>query len=260
MKTFFIYSLLLLMGFQIPIETNNKKIFALSEQNQSHPLDKIQQRIYNAFVEATIKNNSVPMDTIERELERVNLSNQQNLICYWRSYLNYYKAIYYLKIEDKKASEALCDEAIEWLNKLEKKNSEDYALLAMIQSFGIQFKGFKAMFISSKIKKNAKKAIALNPNNLRAHYVFASNDFYTPAKYGGGKQAEKFLLKAISLPSQEARNPYIPSWGKEEAYTLLVKHYIKVEDLDTAKRYFKEGIKLYPESYNIQQLASKLLD
>ncbi|MEM6687031.1 MAG: hypothetical protein AAF617_14715, partial [Bacteroidota bacterium] len=161
---------------------------------------------------------------------------------------------------DKKQAEETCDEAVEWLEDLDNKTSEDYALLALIQSFGIQFKGMKAMFISSRIKKNAKKAISMEPKNLRAHYVFASNDFYTPEKYGGGKNAEKFLLKAIALPDQKVKNPFLPSWGKEQAYEMLIKLYIKKKDLANAKKHFKAGIDLYPESYNLKQLAAKLIE
>ena len=116
------------------------------------------------------------------------------------------------------------------------------------------------MFISSSIKKNLKKAIAIDSTNLRAYYVYASNDFHTPEKYGGGKEAEKYLLKAISLPSQKIKNDYLPSWGKEESYEMLIKLYIKKEKWDLAKKYFQEGIAAYPESYTINQLASKLVD
>jgi tetratricopeptide (TPR) repeat protein len=223
-------------------------------------LAQIEKRIYTAFVESIMKNDISSLVTIDAELQGITKKNQANLVWYWRSYLNYYKAIYYLRQGDKKQSEEACDEAVNWLDDLENKTSEDYALLALIQSFGIQFKGMKAMFISSKIKKNAKKAIALEPKNLRAHYVFASNDYYTPEKYGGGKQAEKFLLKAIALPDQKVKNPYLPSWGKEQAYEMLIKLYIKKKELENTKKYFKEGIKLYPESYNIKQLAAKLID
>lgn len=142
---------------------------------------------------------------------------------------------------------------------MKSKNSEDYALLAMLQGFGIQFKGMKAMFISSNIKKNVKQAIALDSTNPRAYYVYSSNDFYTPEKYGGGKEAEKYLLKVISLPSQKIKNEYLPSWGKEESFEMLVKLYIKKEKWDLAKKYFQMGIQEFPESYTINQLAPKLV-
>jgi uncharacterized protein HemY len=40
---------------------------------------------------------------------------------------------------------------------------------------------------------------------------------------------------------------------------MLIKLYIKKENWDLAKKYFQEGIKVFPKSYAINQLASKLV-
>ena len=219
----------------------------------------IQSKIYGAFAQSLMLKDNNPLLKISNELEVLNKEKEQNLILYWRSYLQFYSSIYYLKNGDNKAAEKEIDKGIGWLKRVNKKNSEDYALLALLQSFGIQFKGMKAMFISGDIKKNAQQAIAIDSTNPRAYYVYASNDFYTPEKYGGGKEAEKYLLKAISLPIQKIQNEYLPSWGKEEAYEMLIKLYIKKEKWDLAKKHFQKGIKEFPESYTINQLATKLV-
>ena len=219
----------------------------------------IQNKIYNSFVQCVMLKDQKSLTKLSVELEELNKVKKQNIILYWRSYLQFYLAIYHLEIGDQKRAEQQIDIGIDWLNEMKNKNSEDHALLAMLQSFGIQFKGLQAMFISGSIKKNAKRAIATDSKNLRAYYVYASNDFYTPKKYGGGKETEEYLLKAISLPAQKMKNDYLPSWGKEESYEMLIKLYIKKEKWDLAKKYFQEGIKEYPDSYSINQLASKLV-
>ena len=222
-------------------------------------LVEIQSKIYNTFVQSLMSQNDQSLTKLSGELEQLYQSKKQNLILYWRSYLQFYSSIFYLKKNDNKTAEKEIDKGIDWLKEMKNKNSEDYALLAMLQGFGIQFKGMKAMFISSDIKKNVNQAIALDSTNIRAYYVYASNDFHTPETYGGGKEADKYLLKAISLPVQKVKNEYLPSWGKEESYEMLVKLYIKKEKWELAKKYFQEGIKEYPESYTINQLASKLV-
>ena len=219
----------------------------------------IQEKIYNAFVQSLMSKDNKTLSELSLKLEELNKMKKQNLILYWRSYLQFYSSIYYLKKGDNEMAENEIDKGIDWLKEMKKKNSEDYALLAMLQGFGIQFKGMKAMFISGNIKKNAKQAIALDSTNLRAFYVYANNDFHTPEKYGGGKEAEKYLLKAVALPAQKIKNEYLPSWGKEESYEKLIQLYIKKEKWDLAKKYFQEGIATYPESYSINQLASKLV-
>jgi len=219
----------------------------------------IQSKIYNVFVQSLMSKDNSVLSKLSVEFEQLNKEKKQNIILYWRSYLQFYSSIYYLKKNDNETAEKEVDKGIDWLKEMGKKNSEDYALLAMLQGFGIQFKGMKAMFISGDIKKNANQAIAIDSTNLRAYYVYASNDFHTPEQYGGGKEAEKYLLKAISLPNQKIKNDYLPSWGKEEAYEMLIKLYIKKEKWELAKKYFQDGIKEFPESYTINQLASKLV-
>ncbi len=219
----------------------------------------IQQKIADAFVLSLMTKNNNELNQLSKKLELIYNQKKQPLILYWRAYLQFYSSIYYLKKGDKKMAEKEVDKGIDWLTNLKSKNSEDYALLAMLQGFAIQFKGMKAMFISGDIKKNAKQAMAIDPTNIRGYYVYASNDFHTPKKYGGGTEAEKYLLKSIALPAQKIKNKYLPSWGKEESYELLIKIYIKQEQWDVAKKYFQEGIKAYPKSYTINQLSSKLI-
>ena len=134
-------------------------------------------------------------------------------------------------------------------------------MLALLQSFSIQFKsGMEAGAMSSKVKNNVKKAIKLDEQNLRAYYVAGSNDYYTPEKYGGGAEVENYLLKAISLPDQKIKSVVLPSWGKESAYEMLIKWYIKKENWAKAKQYFTEANTLYPQNYPISQLAVKLVN
>lgn len=226
----------------------------------SDPLLKgVQKKVFQAFVAGSISGNADEMEALDAELETLYEENGQKLILYWRSYLKFYSSIYYLKIGDEKQSEKEIDEGVKWMKAMKDKNSEDYALLAMLQGFSLQFKGMKVMFMASNIKENAKMAVELDPSNPRANYVYASNDFHTPAMYGGGEEAEEYLLKAISLPSQKIENEYLPSWGREEAYEMLVKLYIKAEKWEQAKEYFSAGIAEFPESYTLNQLASKLI-
>ncbi len=269
MKHLLFISSFVVFSLAVSCNGNTNKIAnakALSYQTQVKQMQSdsllwgIQAKIYHAFVQALITKDNKSLSALSLELDELNKTKKQNLLLYWRSYLQFYSSLYCLKTGDKKNAEKEIDKGVDWLEEMNNKNSEDYALLAMLQGFAIQFKGMKAMFIASDIKKSAKQAIAMDSTNLRAYYVYASNDFHTPEKYGGGKEAEKYLLKALSLPAQQIQNEYLPSWGKEEAYEMLIKLYIKKEKWELAKKYFKQGNKEYPQSYTINQLASKLVE
>jgi hypothetical protein len=219
-------------------------------------LYNIQDKIYEAFLSSFQKNNTQNLITIEQNLKKV--SGQNQMVDYWIAYSKYYESIFYLKISEKKKSSKELTTAISILEKKKNKNSETYALLAFLQSFSIQFSGMSAPSLSSKVKKNAEMALNLEPNNIRAWYVLASNDYYTPKAFGGSKKCEEYLLKAISLNEQTIANPYMPSWGKSDSYALLIGYYIDKNDLKKAKEYLDTALLLYPDNYMLNQYVDSL--
>lgn len=238
---------------------NYAQVVSYQEQPSEPSLAGIQDRISNTFAQAMVSQNLDAMEALGDDLKSLYKKKDQNIIQYWRAYLQFYMAIFHIQSGDKSASEAAVDQGIAWMKDMKQKNSEDYALLAMLQGFSIQFKGMRAMFISGAIKKNVETALTIDDENIRAYYVAGNNDYYTPEQYGGGKKVEEYLLKAIALPTQKTPNEYLPSWGKEEAYELLIKHYIKKEKMEAARAHFKDANKLFPNSYQINQLAAKLI-
>ncbi len=232
--------------------------FTLTDASDSLLVD-IQQKIYDRFVQSLMSQDDQQLLTIEKQLADLYATNAQNLIRYWESYARYYHAIYALKKGDRELAEQYLSQAIAWLDQLKKKNAEDHALLSMLQGFAIQFNPQKTMQLAMASKQNAELALAIDAQNLRAHYVVASNDFYTPEQYGGGKKVEAHLQKAVALPTQKIKNDLLPSWGKEEAYEMLIKWYIKKEQWETAKTYFQEAIAAFPDNYQLSQLATQLV-
>jgi tetratricopeptide (TPR) repeat protein len=235
----------------------------IATQYQQDPLlANIQNKIMAAFVQDFMGQTPDTQALAGLDAQLVDLGKQKpsNLIQYWRAYNHYYQAICYIKKDNKAASEKAINQAIDLLDELRNKNSEDYALLSLAQGFSIQFKGgMGAGITSAKAKTNGEKATSADPNNLRAYFVLGSNDFYTPKQYGGGKKAENYLLKAISLPEQATPNAYLPSWGKDQAYAMLIELYLQKGDKEKAKEHFKTASDLFPDNYQISQLAKKLI-
>ena len=178
----------------------------------TNTLDSIQYKIEYSTSKSFREGNTLSLDKIYNQLQEIKPKN--NVINYWMAYINYYQSVFYLKTKDKDKSQLKLNRGIDLLEKQSEKNSEDYALLALLQNLSIQFKsGMSAGVTSTKAAKNAKKAADLDSLNLRAWYVLASNDFYTPESFGGGRKVESYLRKAISVPEQSKRNAYLPSWG-----------------------------------------------
>jgi hypothetical protein len=223
-------------------------------------LANIQQKILNAFVEAKMENNDKKLLSIEQELLDRYSKGNNSIVVYWYSYACYYHCILFLTENDNKKSEQMLKAGIKQLDELKLKNSEHLCLLALMESLSIKFAaGMQAPFISKSARQDVDKALQLDSLNLRAYYVLGSSDFYTPEQYGGGKKTDIYLKKAISLKDQSVSNPYLPSWGRNMAYELLIRHYIKKQQWEDAKKYYQEAITLFPNDYMINQLSGQLI-
>ena len=222
-------------------------------------LSNVQSKIYNAFIQSMISKNNSSLNYVYSRLNKINSIKKTNIVQYWMAFLQFYNAIYYSENGDKTNSENSIEKGVEIMNNMRNKNSEDYTLLSYLQAFSLQFKGMKAAFYVSKVNENIETALAIDSSNLRANFVYASNDFYTPEKYGGGSKVEYYLKKCISLPIQSIESDILPSWGKEESYEMLIKFYLNKKDYSSAKFWFSNATNEFPDSYVINKLASKLI-
>jgi tetratricopeptide (TPR) repeat protein len=232
----------------------------IAPESDDSILHGIEARIDQAFVQSLMTKDEAPLTELLADLKAYQANHDRKLALYWMSYLQYYQAIHHLQMEETKQAEKATTAALDRLESLDAPNSEDYALMATIKGFSIQFaSAFKAPFIGSKAEKYGQQALAIDSTNLRAYYVLASNDFYTPEKFGGRQKAEGYLKKALALPAQSVPNPYLPAWGREEAHEMLIKLYLDQERYHEAKERFQVAKEEYPDSYLINQLASKLV-
>jgi len=224
-------------------------------------LNNIQQKVMDVFVNCKMSKSDKEMVDLEQTLLSLSEHKSNGIIIYWYSYTCYYHSILLMIEKDSKGSEKILDDGILRLNKAGNLNSEQLALLALMESFSIQYaSNIETPAISRRVKQNAEKALQLDSLNLRAYYVLASNDFYTPEEYGGGKKASAYLKKAISLNDQSIVNPYLPSWGKSSSYEMLIRLKIKQKQFAEAKKYYHEAIDLFPDDYMINILSKDLIN
>lgn len=222
-------------------------------------LYNVQEKIYSAFLNSFEKQSMDGLETIEQQLQ--NIDEQNKIVNYWIAYTNYYQSIYQITMGNKKGSEKSINEGIDELKKIKNKSSDDYALLSMLQGFSTQFSsGSQTAKIGYKAKENAQKAIEMDKKNVRAWYVAASNNAYAPKAFGGGTKVEEYLKKALALEEQNINNPYLPTWGKKEAYRLLVGFYMKQERYKDAKKVLSEGLEKYPDNYMLNQYKQRLAE
>lgn len=218
-------------------------------------LNHIQKKVNTAFQKCFQNKNTNELIAIEKKLSGM----KEPIAQYWNAYTLFYESLYHIKIGNKRASFAKIDQGIKVLEGIKNKGSEEYALLAYMQGFSIQFtSGMQAGIISSKVNENMEKALELDKENLRAWYIRASNNYYTPKAFGGGKLVEESLTKAIALEEKNINNPYRPTWGKDMAYGLLVSFYVDNKRMTEAKKTLEAGLKLYPQDYKLREHEKSL--
>jgi len=245
-----------------PIKNNKVEKDLTSEKNIIEPinkdtiLDNIQEKITDALYDGFAVRNTKKLDELELYLEK-NEPDNKNLKKYWIAYINYYKTIIGMQLKNKELAEKSNKKGIETLLNIDTKNSDDYALLALLKGMSFSFvPGIEAPAISKDINKFIEKGKKADDTNFRIHYAEGSIDFYTPKEYGGGTKAEESLIKAINLPEKNIGNSQLPTWGKEEAYDLIIRLYLRDKQKDKAKTYFDKAKQLFPNSYIIQMHQS----
>jgi len=136
---------------------------------------------------------------------------------YWKAYNLYLQSAYNIKTG--KNIENQVEQGINILESIESKNSEEYALYAALISMQMSYltKRKDRIKASRTMSKFIDKAMTLDPSNPRAYYVAGINDYHTPAKYGGGLEAEKLLSKALELYDSDEGDI---TWGKVYAQEI----------------------------------------
>lgn len=247
MKKKLAYFLFILFGFQACVFAQTD---IMKSQDWQNDIDK-------AFSMAFMKGPS-DLKQIAENLENSWKEKQERNYAYWSAYTHNWLSIYYMNQDQSENGSASVQKGMGILKSIKKKNTEDFALLASMTSLSISFDPGKATVLGSKVDNLLNQSLKLNDQNLRAYLIRGRSDFYVPVKYGGGTKVESNILKALSLKDKYSDEEMAPSWGRNQAYQLLVQYYMREERINDAKVYCKRGLKLYPEDYMLNQLNQKL--
>lgn len=248
------------MVFSCDAQTYKKNYEKLSILDKSLLLNNIQNKIGQGMSLSVVKGNIDELNNIAAGLDSIYKKHNEDIILYWLAYTEYYKSISELQFKNKKQSENHIRKGIEFINSIKKKNSDDYALLGLMQSFLMQFENESTIpTLFQKILITSDHAIYANKNNPRAYYFKGSFNYYVPKQYGGGTQVENNLIKSIRLSEINPNNSYLPTWGKEDAYAMLIEYYIDKDNMDNAMDLYMEASSKYPNNYQISMLAKKLI-
>ena len=181
--------------------------------------------------------------------------NEKQLSDYWKAYLLYRK-LSLLGTYGSVKNEALrllgkadIEKAIQLLEKKTDKDAEDWVLLALCESYALNFVAPNANMYQKamKISNDLDEALSLGKANPRYFLVMGIQDMYTPEMYGGQRKAENYFLQAITLFSKASKDSAV-GWGYEDTYQLLVSFYLKKGEKEKAKETANKGAALFPQN------------
>ncbi|MBN2244804.1 MAG: tetratricopeptide repeat protein [Candidatus Aminicenantes bacterium] len=180
-------------------------------------------------------------------------AGQDNLyVLYYVALCDYRLANYYIASQEMEKAETYIQESkIHLLKAMEIDNEfgELDALYAYMLGFEIALDQEKAMSLGLQIFQYMEKALDKSPDNPRVHYLKGISELYTPVQYGGGADAAtKTLGRSVELFAKEnITEGYLPSWGKEEAYTFLGMAYSQKGEKEKAKEMYTRALAVNPE-------------
>lgn len=179
-------------------------------------------------------------------------SDKDWLLNYYIAYCDYRLTNYAFGENDKKAARRYVSDGIKKLKACvnEKSDCADaYALLSSFYGKKIALSPWSGFWNGPKSGRMIEKAFSLEPNNPRTHLISGISAFYTPEKWGGGKEmAKEALGKAIELFNDENVEAIMPDWGHSESYGWLGLLELAMGDTDKAKINYMKALEIDPDN------------
>ncbi|MGA1795467.1 MAG: tetratricopeptide repeat protein [bacterium] len=183
---------------------------------------------------------------------------------YWEGVALFHLAIHHLfgrdRDRDETQGEARVDAGITTLERAVELNdafSESYALLGVLQGMKIKLHILSALSLGPRVKANRNRALELNPENPRVHYLTGVSLRTAPEIFGGGtEKALKHFDQAEALferESKEDADPLQPRWGHSTCLAFMGDLYAERKDYQQAQRYYLKALQVNPNDSMAQK-------
>lgn len=214
---------------------------------QSVYASSMQQKVDIAYSQAQRYVNVVPLSKLYKKVASWRKIPYKK---YWLAFICFRQTV--VQISKNEDAQSYLDKGINLLNHC--NDSESLALLAQMQSMTLpQKKGVEAGALYRICLNNAKASAKKNPRNVRSWYVLGVLDYYTPVQMGGKTKCEEYLKKAISVSDKRKHGFWLPGWGLEESYGLLITYYLDKGLKNKARNAYRQAKKVFPSSQSLRQ-------
>ena len=167
------------------------------------------------------------LQSVIHRLERIGAAEKDR----WEPF--YYAAFGYLRmsgmVEKSTEKDKYLDLALDFIEKCEEKkpnHSEVVAFKGYIHMIRVSIDpATRGMRYSHLAFTSLQKAVALNPENPRAHYLLGQMQYGTAQFMGKGSDeaCESFGKAKVLYENQNPKNDFTPRWGKEMNENMMDK-------------------------------------
>ena len=128
--------------------------------------------------------------------------------------------------------------------------SESYAMRGVLRGILIKMKPFSVFTQGPKVGKDRDKALSLDEDNPRVHYLTGVSFWFAPEILGGPEKAMEHLLRAEILfekEQQTKKDKILPTWGQSTCLAFMGDIYMSQNQKDKAVNYYKKALNANPE-------------
>jgi tetratricopeptide (TPR) repeat protein len=175
---------------------------------------------------------------------------------YWAGTAYFFLSLHHLfsieKAQDKVRGTKNAKKGIDVLTLSIERNpdfSESYALRGVLRGILIKMKPFSVFSQGPEVGEDRKKALALDANNPRVHYLTGVSFWFAPEILGGSDKALEHLKIAEALFEKEGKrrtNAFRPSWGQSSCLAFIGDIYISQKHHKNAYDYYGKALAANP--------------
>lgn len=220
---------------------------------------RLAQQLTAAASQAAHKNGDFSkFDSLQLSLEKLPAKSPQAAYWrnYWAGYVAYERALSHLRAKDSAKAKVQNAKAMANLKAAAPADREVEALLALVLGVDLFFTPADQLMSKLPASATALERAQDGPPALRPLYAAAVADWNTPAAYGGQRNAEGMLRKAIALP-QSQLGGLQPTWGRDAAMAQLVLILQAKKQSEEAAKVLKAGLEAYPDSVYLGELKAR---
>jgi tetratricopeptide (TPR) repeat protein len=225
---------------------------ALSDESSNLLLQGIESlyQAYNDWDEKIFEQSLAKFEMAAQTGQKDGLSE------YWSGTAYFFLSLHNLfstgKAPDKARGTKNAKKGVEILTRCIERNpgfSEPYALRGVLRGILIKMKPVSVFTQGPKVGKDRKKALALDANNPRVHYLTGVSFWFAPEILGGSDKALEHLKIAESLFEKEGKrktNAFRPSWGRSACLAFIGDIYISQKQDQNAYAYYIKALEVNP--------------